>query len=60
MILWLDAQLSPRLARWLNATFAVVASPVRDLRCESERLPPSRLRRGEQNVSMREPTPEIL
>lgn len=31
MILWLDAQLSPRLARWLNATFAVVASPVRDL-----------------------------
>lgn len=31
MILWLDAQLSPRLASWLNATFGVTASPVRDL-----------------------------
>ena len=31
MILWLDAQLSPRLARWLNATFGVAASSVRDL-----------------------------
>jgi predicted nuclease of predicted toxin-antitoxin system len=31
MIFWLDAQLSPRLARWLNATFGVTASPLRDL-----------------------------
>ena len=31
MILWLDAQLSPRPARWLNATFGVTASPARDL-----------------------------
>jgi predicted nuclease of predicted toxin-antitoxin system len=31
MIFWLDAQLSPKLARWLNSTFGVVASPVRDL-----------------------------
>ena len=31
MIFWLDAQLSPRLARWLTDTFEVVASPVRDL-----------------------------
>ncbi len=31
MILWLDAQLSPRLARWLTTTFGVNATPVRDL-----------------------------
>jgi predicted nuclease of predicted toxin-antitoxin system len=31
MTLWLDAQLSPRLARWLGETFDVVATPVRDL-----------------------------
>lgn len=29
MTFWLDAQLSPRLARWLTATFGVPASPVR-------------------------------
>ena len=31
MTFWLDAQLSPRLARWLTATFGVAATPVRDL-----------------------------
>jgi predicted nuclease of predicted toxin-antitoxin system len=31
MIFWLDAQLSPRLARWLHVTFGVTASPLRDL-----------------------------
>ena len=30
MILWLDNQLSPRLAAWLQATFAVTCVPVRD------------------------------
>ena len=29
MKLWIDAQLSPRLAHWLNEHFAVDASPVR-------------------------------
>jgi predicted nuclease of predicted toxin-antitoxin system len=32
MILWIDAQLSPALARWLSNTFAVTAHAVRDLR----------------------------
>ena len=31
MILWIDAQLSPALARWINETFGVAASAVRDL-----------------------------
>ena len=31
MTLWLDAQLSPRIARWLAETFATTATPVRDL-----------------------------
>lgn len=31
MTLWLDAHLSPRIARWLAETFAVAAMPVRDL-----------------------------
>ncbi len=30
MILWLDAQLPPSLARWMTATFGVSASAVRD------------------------------
>lgn len=31
MILWIDAQLSPTIARWVSDTFAVEAAPVRDL-----------------------------
>jgi predicted nuclease of predicted toxin-antitoxin system len=31
MILWIDAQLSPALARWLSDTFGVTAYAVRDL-----------------------------
>jgi len=31
VILWLDAQLSPRLARWIEETFEVECSHVRDL-----------------------------
>jgi predicted nuclease of predicted toxin-antitoxin system len=31
MILWVDAQLSPKLAPWLQLTFGVSALPVRDL-----------------------------
>jgi predicted nuclease of predicted toxin-antitoxin system len=31
MTLWLDAQLSPRLAYWLGDTFQVVARAVRDV-----------------------------
>ena len=31
MILWIDAQLSPALARWLSDTFGVTAHAVRDL-----------------------------
>ena len=31
MILWIDAQLSPTLARWLSDTFGVTAHAVRDL-----------------------------
>jgi predicted nuclease of predicted toxin-antitoxin system len=30
MILWIDAQLSPALARWLSDTFGVTAHAVRD------------------------------
>jgi predicted nuclease of predicted toxin-antitoxin system len=29
--LWLDAQLSPRLAPWISEQFAIDASPLRDL-----------------------------
>ena len=31
MKLWIDAQLSPTLARWLSEQYAIEASPVRDL-----------------------------
>ena len=31
MILWIDAQLSPALVRWLSDTFGVMAHAVRDL-----------------------------
>ena len=31
MIFWVDAQLSPQLATWLQLTFGVSALPVRDL-----------------------------
>ncbi len=31
MIVWIDAQLSPALARWISETFGVAASAVRDL-----------------------------
>lgn len=32
MTLWLDAHLSPRIARWLSDSFAVTATPVRELK----------------------------
>ena len=31
MVVWLDAQLSPRLAAWLQSAFAVAATPIREL-----------------------------
>ena len=31
MILWLDAHLSPRIARWITDVFGLKAVPVRDL-----------------------------
>jgi predicted nuclease of predicted toxin-antitoxin system len=31
VILWIDAQLSPALARWMSETFGVTAHAVRDL-----------------------------
>lgn len=31
MIFWIDAQLSPYLARWLGAEFGVEAKAIRDL-----------------------------
>ena len=31
MILWIDAQLSPALARWISETFGAAAHAVRDL-----------------------------
>jgi predicted nuclease of predicted toxin-antitoxin system len=31
MTLWLDAHLSPRIARWISKTFHFEAKPVRDL-----------------------------
>jgi predicted nuclease of predicted toxin-antitoxin system len=37
MTLWLDAHLSPRIARWVSETLGFTAMPVRDLRLrESE------------------------
>jgi predicted nuclease of predicted toxin-antitoxin system len=32
MTVWLDAQLSPGIARWISETFSVTALPVRDLK----------------------------
>ena len=32
MTLWLDAHLSPRIGRWLSDSFAVTATPVRELK----------------------------
>jgi len=29
--LWLDAQLSPRLARWITEQFGIYASPIREI-----------------------------
>lgn len=31
MIVWVDAQLSPRIAQWLSERFEVEAIPVREL-----------------------------
>lgn len=31
MTIWVDAQLSPRLARWIGANFPVSANPLREL-----------------------------
>ena len=31
MTIWVDAQLSPRTARWIAANFPVAAAPLRDL-----------------------------
>lgn len=31
MIVWIDAQLSPHLARWLSSKFDIEAKPVREL-----------------------------
>jgi len=31
LIIWIDAQLSPYLARWLNSKFGVEAKPIREL-----------------------------
>ncbi len=31
MTIWVDAQLSPRIARWIAANFPVAAVPLRDL-----------------------------
>lgn len=31
MRIWLDAHLSPRIARWISSRFGVEATPVRDL-----------------------------
>jgi predicted nuclease of predicted toxin-antitoxin system len=31
MTLWLDAHLSPRIARWVSDAFDITATPVRDL-----------------------------
>ncbi len=31
MTIWVDAQLSPRTARWIAANFPVTAAPLRDL-----------------------------
>ena len=40
MILWIDAQLSPTLARWLSDTFGVTAHVIRDLGLRNTKDPP--------------------
>ncbi|MGO8700012.1 MAG: DUF5615 family PIN-like protein [Limisphaerales bacterium] len=35
MTVWLDAHLSPGIARWVSETFGVIALPVRDLKLGS-------------------------
>ena len=39
MIVWLDAQLSPRLTRWIKETFTVECSHVRDFGCRNAEDP---------------------
>jgi predicted nuclease of predicted toxin-antitoxin system len=34
MTLWLDAHLSPQIARWVSETFGFTATPVHDLRLQ--------------------------
>ena len=36
MILWIDAQLSPALASWIEENFGVTARPIRDLVANDE------------------------
>jgi predicted nuclease of predicted toxin-antitoxin system len=39
VILWIDAQLSPALARWIRATFGIEAQAVRDLGLQKAKDP---------------------
>ena len=39
MILWIDAQLSPALARWIRVTFGIEAPAVRDLGLQKAKDP---------------------
>jgi predicted nuclease of predicted toxin-antitoxin system len=38
MIIWIDAQLSPGIAVWINETSSVLAIPVRDLGYETPKM----------------------
>jgi predicted nuclease of predicted toxin-antitoxin system len=39
VILWIDAQLSPALARWIREAFGIEAQAVRDLRLHNAKDP---------------------
>jgi predicted nuclease of predicted toxin-antitoxin system len=56
MILWIDAQLSPALAPWINATFGIPATSNASLRQILERALPAALdllQSGESVVEVR-------
>jgi predicted nuclease of predicted toxin-antitoxin system len=47
MTIWVDAQLSPRIARWITAHFPVAATPLRDLglrdSCDEDKISAARV-----------------
>jgi predicted nuclease of predicted toxin-antitoxin system len=61
VILWIDAQLSPALARWMSETFDVTAHAVRDLGLQGAKdLPIFHAARKASEVHMSEDSDVVL